>query len=534
MTAKPTELGSMGEFFNACEQVTESRKGLYLLLSLSLVLKSMVVIFDPVINPDGALYLNIAREFAAGHFRGGMAIDRGVLPLYPLLIALLHQLIPDWIVVARCFSVLTLVLTLIPLYLITQDLFDNKAAFWACAALTLSPVQNLWAADVIRDPAFVFCLAWAVYFAIRAMESPRAIFFVLAAASSLLSLLFRIEGLAFLVLFTLFFLYLALRGEHSRKDLLKGLMLFCTLPALLLVALLLFLGSEWTSFNRIDSILSLAAQFFDLDFLDKYRLTYQQLDVMRNHPALPQGGFLAETAMRLMPLIYLLGFLQSLCSALHGLFLVPLALAPFRPLHRGLAFVLALIGLQAFIPWYFLLSRDELAARYLVSTAFLLYPWVGAGMARITSMAGEQSRRSRFAFIFLALFWLSPPVQVVKNLFTQDQVVRVAGEWLAKQEELRTVKWACSDRRIPFYAGRGEDYLLLQGTDYLAMEQSAREKDVGLFIIRTSRKRMQELPGFTSFERLKDFTGTKNLVVLYYSGGKDGVRQERAVSDHPG
>ena len=133
------------------------------LLCLSAVIKVIFALSNNLINPDGILYISAARQFALGHFSGGMALYP--MPFYPFLIAIVHSIIPHWVAAIKFISITTSVLTLIPLYLLANDLFDRKTAFWACRAFTLVPFANECSIQTIRGPSFLFLFAWAVYFA---------------------------------------------------------------------------------------------------------------------------------------------------------------------------------------------------------------------------------------------------------------------------------------------------------------------------------------------------------------------------------
>ncbi|MDQ1331042.1 MAG: hypothetical protein QG578_1307, partial [Thermodesulfobacteriota bacterium] len=185
--------------FENISKWAESKNGLIYIICISVMLKAFFLASDSLINNDGLLYISAAQEFAKGHFKEGLNVFP--MPFYSLLIVIIHFLIPDWAMAARVISVLFMVFTLIPLYLLTKELFDRKAAFWACLTFALAPDSNGLATDVIRDPGFIFCTAWSVYFALRSSQSPRIIYFAATAFFSLVSILFRIEGIILVLIY---------------------------------------------------------------------------------------------------------------------------------------------------------------------------------------------------------------------------------------------------------------------------------------------------------------------------------------------
>ncbi|MCP4576010.1 MAG: hypothetical protein GY846_06975, partial [Deltaproteobacteria bacterium] len=104
-------------------EYTGGERGLLFLLGLSAFLKIifLIILSDKVINTDGVYYISAAREFAQGNFREGLSIYS--MPLFPLLIAFVHVFIPSWLMAARFISIVSMILAVVPLYLITRDLF---------------------------------------------------------------------------------------------------------------------------------------------------------------------------------------------------------------------------------------------------------------------------------------------------------------------------------------------------------------------------------------------------------------------------
>ena len=153
----------MNVIYTTIQKLADSRHGLLLVLSFSVILKGLLFILklDTVINTDGVHYISAAKQFAAWHVSEGLAIYP--MPLYPFLIALVHFFIPDWVVAARLISYVCLVFMLIPLYMLARDLFDRRAAFWASLVLALLPESMRFTLMVIRDPSFFLLFVWAVF-----------------------------------------------------------------------------------------------------------------------------------------------------------------------------------------------------------------------------------------------------------------------------------------------------------------------------------------------------------------------------------
>jgi len=104
----------------------------------------------------------------------------------------------------------------------------------------------------------------------------------------------------------------------------------------------------------------------------------------------------------------------------------------------------------------------------------------------------------------------------------QDTVPLKAGEWIATVPQFQTAKIITTDRRIPFYAGRGLDQTLYLNPNYLVInylviEKLALEKSFDLLIITTSKKGKNSRPRLKKFTRVKEFVGEKDIVNIYCS-----------------
>jgi 4-amino-4-deoxy-L-arabinose transferase-like glycosyltransferase len=183
-----------------------AQRDLFFLICFSAVLKTALALLMPVINHDGPLYIAAAQKIASGSLKEGIRSFH--MPYYPLLIVFVHYIVPNWVVAAHLVSLLTSVFTIIPLYLLTRNSFGRESAVGACIAFTFIPLSNHLSVEVIKDPSFLFFFAWAVYFAQRAIDSKKPIYFFLASLFSLFSILFRLEGIIIFVAYVPFLLFL--------------------------------------------------------------------------------------------------------------------------------------------------------------------------------------------------------------------------------------------------------------------------------------------------------------------------------------
>jgi len=506
--------------------LTETKKGLFFVLGLSAIIKILVLIAlsGKAINNDGLLYISAAQQFASGHFKEGLALYP--MPLYSFFITIVHLLISDWVLAARLISLFFLVLTIIPLYLISKDLFDNSIAFWGCLAFALAPLPNSWVAYVIRGPSFIFFFAWAVYFSLKAIRLKKPGFFVLATVFSWFSILLRLEGIIFIPAFFLFLAYLAISNPQKRIIFLKGIILWVAFPVIIFGVLFVAIGAGGISFNRMDQVVQVLQDTANLKFLDNYRLIYDHLKQVENSPPFSGAHYsFAESARYFMPVIYLLGFLKALVKVIFPIFIIPLFLSFKHSLTRSHLFVLFVVVSFLFVFYYSLIVREFISPRFLFVPAFLLFPWIGAGMERIFNFVKRSSKQKILAVVFVVIFILAPAGKIANSCKKHDNTISIAGKWLGKEPKFKNARIITNDLRIPFYAGRElyssrEKGLLNYDNsihDYVDMEQFAIANQADLIIIRLSKKKKKLLPAFKNFIKIKEFSGRKRISVIYSS-----------------
>ena len=500
----------------------EGKNGFIFSLCTSAILKTIIALFNKPFNSDGVLYISAAQYFATGHFKDGLQLFP--MPLYSLIITAVHFIVPNWEIAAKLISITSMVLATIPLYLLTTELFNRKAAFWACLAFAVSPLPNDWAVDVIRGPIFVFFVLWAVYFAQNAIVSKRPIFFFLTALFSCFSFFLRIEGVIIISFFFFFTMCLILIKRGERASLLKGLLTWMAFLVILAGISFLLMRMTGVSFNRFDEIAEKTGNMLKMGFLDNYHLISDQLKDMEKLSPFPYlRRNLAETARHFMWLIYLVGLLQIFVKVLFPLFIIPLFWAYRHIFERRQAFVFALVCFYLLMMYYTLIDRDFMPKRFLFAPVSLAYPWVGLGMERMFNRLKSFSMPKVYFAVFIAIFFVSPVFKCVYSVAKADNVLRKSGEWLAANEMFHDAKLLTNDSRAPFFAGIKIDKYFKYNSgekdkyNFASMEKFALEKQVDILVIKVSSKGTELLNNILYYKKLKKFVGKSRDVYIYCS-----------------
>lgn len=139
-----------------------------LLMTLASLLLGWLVAHTDVLFADGLRYIRQAEALTRGVGDVGLkkAVDH---PAYPVAVAVAHRIIggqepDDWQSAAQLASVVAGVLLVIPLYLVSRDLFGDSAAVPACLLFYVAPLTGHVFADTLSESTFLFfwmCGLWA-------------------------------------------------------------------------------------------------------------------------------------------------------------------------------------------------------------------------------------------------------------------------------------------------------------------------------------------------------------------------------------
>lgn len=432
-------------------------RGLLLLLCGSFVLKTLLLFMVDVVSPDSALYLTAAHYYSKGQFAQGIAVYP--LPLYPMLLAVFHAVIPNWEWAALPTTLLASVLTIVPLYWLTRDLFGARAGFWAGAAFALSPYLNRYGIYIIRDPSGLFALAWALYFGHRFIANSGKLSILSCLICTLLAAAMRAEVLFFLPLYLVFLIVLGFLRSNKRRSYFIGALIWAGIPLGLIASLMLILPSAWLYITQGDYLSSKIHSAFATELLQNYLNINQDLKELQLAKSYPRRGHnLIDLVRTYMPLIYFIGILECFFRMLYPVYGIPLVYGFKAKPNAGrlLVFATGFVFLSA--AYMFLMSENWVSKRYLSFTVLCFLPWVGCGCAGLLEWLRDSSRQITAAILIGLLVLLPLAETVTKHLGHKDHSLRTAGQWLQSQQRaFQDTRISASDNRILIYAQRYAD-----------------------------------------------------------------------------
>jgi len=211
-----------------------------ILVLMCLVLRAAMATRLTSVDPDGVLYIQLARALEAGAFSDG---THGMgLNVYPVILMLLHRAGLDWEMAGIVWGVVIASLVVLPLYGWVRRQFNDRVALAAGVLYAVHPTAIAWSPEITRDPTFWFLITLTLYLLWRAVTEVRLRWFVAAGGPLVLAMLTRFEGLVLLIPFVLWTFWRLMALKTARPRLLFGAVLCVTaVPAAALLAACLWL-----------------------------------------------------------------------------------------------------------------------------------------------------------------------------------------------------------------------------------------------------------------------------------------------------
>ena len=522
----------MNRITSSLTRLPESPRALPVLLGFAALLMGalFIVRLNADLNYDGEIYIGAVMKFAGGMFREGLAIYP--MPVYPLLIALTHTLLPDWVLAGRLISFLSMTLLVIPMYLLTRDLFSARAAFWSCIVFILLPETLAQSNSVLRDPSFYVLFISAVYFAQRAMHSGRFKHLLLCALFGVLSTFFRVEGLILFPVFLCFIIGAAVFNAKESKRYIRIAFVWSIVGALLIVGLYIAVRSAGAEgLNRYIDWIIYFRGFNDLSFLENYhRIAGQLQQISESSAYMGIGQHVAETARVFLPLLYVLSMLHMFSSTVLVFNLIPLSLGFLQADYNvRQLLVLALTAVLLALAYGFFIRMEILLKRYILMPSILLCPWIGFGIDKVLNLLQRIPRLRLGTACIVLMVFLYPVTEFDKLFKNRDDLASRAGAWIAQNQELRDLRIVYNNQIVKFYADleskkHGSINSLLHldptDTDFSKLVHFAKANKADGIVVQ-GRGDGKKLPSaLTNYKEIKEFIQRKKFVKIFLLDNK--------------
>lgn len=225
--------------------------------ALAFGIRVLVAEFLQVIQPDGVVYVTVAKQFQAT----GSPFDPLFHPLYPICIALAQPLIGDWEMAGRLVSAFFGALVILPAFALARSIVGRQAALLSAVFIAVHPrlVQN--SASVLCEATYAFVLVSGVLAARRGLVGgPRALI-PFAGLGFGLAYLVRPEGALYLVGLVVIVVFMIVTGRERIGTVLPWLGAAVLVFVVVVAPYVWYLAEVWGHFTlsgKIDHNLPLA------------------------------------------------------------------------------------------------------------------------------------------------------------------------------------------------------------------------------------------------------------------------------------
>lgn len=222
---------------------------------VSLLFSLIAFEVDELINSDGVLYMNMARAFLEEGLGGAAQLYNW--PFFSIAVSALHLL--TGLSLETCgelFNVILFVLFTDALILICSHTLPNNRQLFIAALFILGfTLFNDYRAYLFRDMGYWAFTAYGIYVFIRFLEKPQWLYAFAWQGAIVLSILFRIEGVAILLALPFFLFKTAPDFKTACKQI---AMLWSAIIVLTIVAMSVALSQTnlVTAFGKITEIFS--------------------------------------------------------------------------------------------------------------------------------------------------------------------------------------------------------------------------------------------------------------------------------------
>jgi hypothetical protein len=172
---------------------------LLLLIAGSVLLLGWTIKHSEPSSNVGLRYIHQAERIDRGEWRDGLA--RGIdHPLHPLLIVAMHHVVGgegpgSWQRAALVLCFASVVLLIIPVYLLTLELFGDQAAWLACVLAIGNPIVGFIVVNVLSESTFLLWWTFGLWGSVRFLREGRFLWLPLATGFGALAYLTRPEGM---------------------------------------------------------------------------------------------------------------------------------------------------------------------------------------------------------------------------------------------------------------------------------------------------------------------------------------------------
>lgn len=475
------------------------------LVSLALSSRLALLRFQQVMTPDGVYYATLGKKLVAGNFKQGLSTYYP--PLYPLLVGLSSLIFRDVEAGGKMVSAMAGGLLVVPVYLLTRNLYGKSAASIGAFLIAINPSLNYYSTLLLTESTYTLLFTTAALLGLTALSAGGVSFFLTGVVLGACYLI-RPEAIGYLGLMSVLAIGEKFSGKHLplRSALFNvfGLVAGFTLLASPYILFLRQRTGRWTISDKLRALKhsgeSLERKWFGLapgrqtTLADRlYAGIYSQDDQAVEAVSMISssrdlrraiGDSIKALKWEIRYLIY---------NLLPPHFILLMGLGMFKAewtkeIYLLLFFIATLLG-------YAILS-DAIEDRLLLPLLPLLLCWVARGIEEVEDWldkllarmkfsrafslkAGALLRATGMAVLLLSLLpWIAHTL--IRGQLNQPVEHKQAGAWIREHSDASALVMA-TNPYAAFYAGRNPIYLPAE--EYSRVVEHAMRQKVDYLVI---------------------------------------------------
>ena len=410
---------------------------------------------NPIINPDGYLYIQQAKALYYGMFDQVLRCYDYLSP-YPIAVAAAYPIFGNWVTAAQSVNMVFSTLALIPLYGLLRCFLPVAAALLTLTAYALLPPYVLVGRDVLRDPTYWFFAVSGLFLFVRHMGKRQPLLLLAGSICLAIGTWSRIECSLFILVSAAFILF----SDHRHRW--HDLGLFIAPYAAACLAGLAV--SQLAHISLLELLKPERIFSRPFEFIVNYNHLRADIKSLYDLDTVKNGIFFFPRVRNLVWWIALGTIIVHIAETLFYLFFVLLVIGirtgwtAVRQDRRYL-YLTVLCGLALVLLYTQTLYNWVMTSRFLAVFLFPAAVFIGLGLEKSTAVLSGKFRfppKAGYAVICILTLAIFVP-KILRANFDPDKLIYYdIGRAIARQEDARRPVSVCGAfkrvRAVHFHA----------------------------------------------------------------------------------
>ena len=390
------------------------------IICINIVLSLWCINADPIVNNDAVTYLSVAQKFVDGVWN--QAFTHYNWPFYSIFIATVSKLFSiDVSHAAYALNTVFTTLLTLAFVCIAKELSNNNRNIIIIAALVILffPSINKYRSFIIRDFGYLACYLWSLYFLVRFSSTLNKTSLLGWLLCTLMSILFRFEGIVFLLIVPYFLLIYATKKSPNKKTIL--ILLSIVIPLIFISIVVWYLRSKYTGLiNDANASGHTVNGLMDLFFVT--------VNTKLNGQSLTATNYLWMLFGNIGDVVYQLLRRMSIINFGLAFYAYKYRLVLKKFLFNRIWHIYVAINLVILVSFSF--YNHFIVSRYTLATSLTLLILVPFAIKHMLTWAKESNKFAKYSAVFVVLLLTIESIDKL-NIENKKYHIKDAGAWLS-------------------------------------------------------------------------------------------------------